>query len=80
MPPAPDKFLLSDRANEKKWDFKLTEAIERAKAKGGQIFKGVGFYVTQKVAIDKKLLRSVVEAHGGFVSLIFRAISLWRSG
>lgn len=54
--------------NEKKWGFKLTDALKRAKAKKGQLFSGITFYVTSKVPVDKKLLKNVVSAHGGQVS------------
>jgi hypothetical protein len=54
--------------NEKKWKFKLTDALKRAKVKKGQLFSGMIFYVTNKVPLDKKLLKNVVSAHGGQVS------------
>ena len=54
--------------NEKKWGFKLTDALKRAKAKKGQLFSGIAFYVTSKVPVDKKLLKNVISAHGGQVS------------
>lgn len=70
MHTAADEFLLSDPANEKKWKFKLVDAVKRAKQNKGQIFKGIGFYVTTRVlqGLEKNLLRNVVEAHGGWVS------------
>lgn len=66
---APDDFLLSDPANEKKWKFKLTDAVSRAKQNKGQIFRGLAFYVTTRVlkGMEKNLMRNVVEAHGGWV-------------
>lgn len=72
---APENFLLSDPANEKKWKFKLVDAVKRAKQNKGQIFKGLGFYVTTRVlqGMEKNLLKNVVEAHGGWVSPLSHA-------
>jgi hypothetical protein len=55
--------------NEKKWKFKLSDALTRARAKKGQLFAGIVFYVTNRVPVDKKLLKNVVSAHGGQVSM-----------
>jgi hypothetical protein len=74
---ATDKYVLTDRVNEKKWGFKLTDALKRAKAKKGQLFAGITFYVTNKVSVDKKLLKKVVSAHGGQVSEV--CIPIFRS-
>ncbi|KAH9931350.1 uncharacterized protein B0H18DRAFT_991337 [Fomitopsis serialis] len=60
-----DKFLLKDPANEDKFGFKLTDALARAKANGGKLFKGLTFYVTPHVPVDSKLLKNVVTACGG---------------
>jgi len=60
-----DKYALVDPASEKKWKFKLKDALKRAKAKKGRLFAGKIFYVTNKVPLDKKLLKNVVSAHGG---------------
>jgi hypothetical protein len=65
---AANKYALVDPVNEKKWGFKLTDALKRAKANKGQLFVGITFYVTNKVPVDKKLLKNVVSAHGGQVS------------
>ncbi|TFY50748.1 hypothetical protein EVJ58_g10905, partial [Rhodofomes roseus] len=60
-----DKFLLKDPANEGKFGFKLTDALVRARANGGKLFKGLTFYVTPHVPVDSKLLKNVVSACGG---------------
>lgn len=60
--------MLSDPVNEKKWNFKLADALKRAKANKGQLFADKVFYVTNKVPLDKKLLKNVILAHGGQVS------------
>lgn len=61
-------FLLKDEAGEKKYGFKLAQALRRAKANRGKLLEGKTFYVTPKVAVDKKLLKHVVNACGGQVS------------
>ncbi|KAI0271257.1 hypothetical protein BC834DRAFT_966777 [Gloeopeniophorella convolvens] len=62
---SPDKYVLVDPSNEKKWKFKLADALKRAKANRGQLFAGMTFFVTNKVPVDKKLLKNIVAAHGG---------------
>jgi len=68
-PTAEDDYLLKDDANEKKYGFRLADALARAKQKQGTLFKGKRFYVTGKVEVSIPLLRKVVEACGGQVSL-----------
>jgi hypothetical protein len=65
---AEEKYLLRDPVNEKKYGFKLTDAVHRAKRTGGKIFMGKTFYVTPKVPVEVKLLKNVVIAGGGQVS------------
>jgi len=60
--------VLADPVNEKKWSFNLVDALKRAKGNQGQLFAGKLFYVTNKVPLDKKLLKKVVSANGGQVS------------
>ncbi|KAH7922021.1 hypothetical protein BV22DRAFT_1121771 [Leucogyrophana mollusca] len=64
-----DEHTLSDSEAEKKWGFKLADALRRAKGPGGgaRLFAQMTFYVTPKVAIDVKLLRNVIAAAGGQV-------------
>ncbi|KAJ6499219.1 hypothetical protein C8R45DRAFT_821020 [Mycena sanguinolenta] len=62
----PEKdYILNDKANEKKWNFRLVDAIERAKETGGKLFENKSFYVTKGVPVDRKLLKTVVGAQGG---------------
>ncbi|OBZ78467.1 hypothetical protein A0H81_01608 [Grifola frondosa] len=51
-------YVPADPENEKKFGFKLTDALHRAKT-NGEIFTGMTFYMTPKVPIAK-LLRNVV--------------------
>ncbi|KAG2028668.1 BRCT domain-containing protein, partial [Suillus americanus] len=62
-------FLISDPESERKWDFKLSASLERAKRQdGGEgLLKGMSFYVTPKVEIDLKLLKAVITSAGGQV-------------
>lgn len=66
---AEEDYLLRDPENEQKYGFKLSEALQRAKASGGKLFAGKAFYVTPKVPTDAKLLKNVVTAGGGQVRL-----------
>jgi len=63
-------YFLQDPENEKKYNFKLMDAIHRAQQNraGGGVFASKTFYVTPKVSIDMKLLKNIVAAGGGQVS------------
>ncbi|PSR70783.1 hypothetical protein PHLCEN_2v13345 [Hermanssonia centrifuga] len=60
-----EEFALKHRTSEKKYGFKLLDAIERSKANSGKVFAGKTFYLTPKVLVDSKLLKNVVTAGGG---------------
>lgn len=62
-------FLISDPESERKWNFKLSTSLERAKREDGgdSLLKGMSFYVTPKVEIDLKLLKAVIASAGGQV-------------
>ncbi|GLB37897.1 putative regulator of Ty1 transposition protein 107 BRCT domain containing protein [Lyophyllum shimeji] len=61
-------YLLHDKANERRLDVVLADALARAKKLQGTLFAKTVFYVTPKVSIDIKLLKNVVTACGGQVS------------
>ena len=56
-----------DPDNEKRYGYKLVDALARAKKQGRKLFEGKTFYVTPKVPVDSKLLKNVVAANGGQV-------------
>ncbi|KAJ7432359.1 hypothetical protein B0H11DRAFT_2126774 [Mycena galericulata] len=60
-----DDFLLEDEGGEEKYDVNIRASMRRAKTMKGRLFNELTFYVTEKVAIDMALLRSVVLANGG---------------
>ncbi|PSS00871.1 hypothetical protein PHLCEN_2v4098 [Hermanssonia centrifuga] len=60
-----EDFALKDPTSEKKYGFKLLDAIERSKANAGKVFAGKTFYLTPKVPVESKLLKNVVTAGGG---------------
>ncbi|KAJ6587006.1 hypothetical protein DFH09DRAFT_1028033 [Mycena vulgaris] len=65
----PEKdYILNDKVNERKWNFRLVDAMARAKQVGGKLFENKTFYVTSKVPVEIKLLKNVVTAQGGKVS------------
>lgn len=59
--------MLQDHANEKKFNFALSDALRRARANKAGVFDKLTFYVTPKVPVDIKLLKAVVTAGGGQV-------------
>lgn len=65
--PAEESYLLRDKANERRFNFKLGDALTRAKELNGKLFAGQTFYVTPKVPVETKLLKNVVTACGGQV-------------
>ncbi|KAJ7497377.1 hypothetical protein FB451DRAFT_1076020 [Mycena latifolia] len=65
----PEKdYILNDKVNERKWNFRLVDAMARAKEVGGKLFENKTFYVTSQVPVETKLLKNVVAAQGGKVS------------
>ncbi|KAG8940759.1 hypothetical protein FRC03_005125, partial [Tulasnella sp. 419] len=56
-------FQLQDPAGEKKYNFKLSESLARARLR--RIFKSHIFYVTPNVQTDKNILRDIVACNGG---------------
>lgn len=64
---AEEDYILRDKINERKWDFRLVDAMARAKENGGKLFENMTFYVTSKVPVEPKLLKNVVAAQGGKV-------------
>ena len=67
FPPAEKDYSLEDRETEAKYAFKMTKTLERAKKNKGKLLEGKTFYLTQKVDVDKKLMKNIVAAHGGTV-------------
>jgi len=66
----PEKdYLLEDRETEGKYAFKMAKTLERARKNKGKLLEGKTFYLTQKVDVDKKLMKNVVAAHGGTLVL-----------
>lgn len=49
----------------------MTKTLERAKKNKGKLLEGKTFYLTQKVDVDKKLMKNVVAAHGGTVRVFY---------
>jgi hypothetical protein len=68
-PPAEKDYSLEDRETEAKYGFKMMKTLERARKNKGTLLEGKTFYLTQKVDVDKKLMKNVVAAHGGMVSI-----------
>lgn len=67
FPTAEKDFVLEDRETEAKYSFKMKKTLERAKKNKGKLLDGKTFYLTQRVDVDNKLMKSVVAAHGGTV-------------
>ncbi|ESK96541.1 brct domain containing protein [Moniliophthora roreri MCA 2997] len=62
-----DKYILKDPAGEKKYNFLLKDALERARSRDGRFLDRQTFYVTPKVSLqtDPKMLKSLIIACGG---------------
>ncbi|KAJ7096238.1 hypothetical protein C8R44DRAFT_683728 [Mycena epipterygia] len=58
-------YILHDKVNERKWNFRLVDAMARAKEVGGRLFENKTFYVTPKVPVDIKLLKNLITSQGG---------------
>ena len=55
------------------------QSLRRAKELGGKLLAGQTFYVTPKVPVDTKLLKNVVNACGGQVSLYLTSFYAFSS-
>ncbi|KAI0682501.1 hypothetical protein BC835DRAFT_1399674 [Cytidiella melzeri] len=60
-----DTFMLRNPENEKKYGFKLADALKRARANKGKLLEGKTFYMTKNVPVEAKLMKNVVTAGGG---------------
>ena len=80
VPPVKD-FLLHDVETEKRLGFKLTEALERAKANKRGLLKGSKICCTPTIANGVDTFKSIVEANGGHCE-VFRPRSglTWDGG
>ncbi|KAJ6499974.1 BRCT domain-containing protein, partial [Mycena vitilis] len=74
-----DDYILRDKENERKWNFRLVDAMARAKENGGKLFENKTFYVTSKVPTDTKLLKTVVSMQGGKIVLQSPTIRILNS-
>lgn len=68
---AEDQFAVRDLETEKKYNFKLAQAIENARDLRGNLFDGHTFYVTRGVIshVAYKIVQKVVQICGGKVRL-----------
>jgi len=63
--PDPDKYILEDKANEKRFGFTLAQCLDRAKANRNQLLHGRTIYCMENVHGGFETFRSIVEANGG---------------
>ena len=70
-------YALHDSTGENKYGVDLMQSLRRAKKMGGKLLAGQTFYVTPKVPVDTKLLKNVVNACGGQVSLYLTSFSFF---
>ncbi|KAJ7188855.1 hypothetical protein C8R46DRAFT_877027 [Mycena filopes] len=59
-----EDYILQDDAGDRKYKFSLAQAVARAKALKGTLFKGHTFYITKNVKA-MNIVRNVVIANGG---------------
>lgn len=66
----PKNYLLQDPAGEKRWGFKLADALQRVGASERKIFHGYTFYVTKSVQLEYEVIQRVVDSAGGKVGIV----------
>lgn len=71
MPPI-DKYLLEDKDNEKRFNLKLKDVVNRAKKNNRRLLRGVAVYCTADIANGPETYKAIVEANGGTLT-IYRA-------
>lgn len=60
-----DEFLLQDKASEKKYDFSLEEARQRARVNKNQLLQGHTIYCVENIRGGFDAFKSIVETNGG---------------
>lgn len=79
----PKDYLLQDPAGEKRWGFKLADALQRVGASERKIFHGCTFYVTKSVQLEYEVIQRVVDSAGGKVGIVindksaFKVVNVW---
>lgn len=66
-PPDPEDYPLVDTDGEKRWGFRLADALTRAALAERRIFHGYTFYVTKNVTPIFEVVLRVAESAGGKV-------------
>jgi hypothetical protein len=60
-----DDFLLKDLANEKKFNVKLKDILNRAKVNKRSLLRRIPIYCTEQIANGPDAYKSIVKANGG---------------
>lgn len=68
VPPV-EEHLLQDDVNEKRFHFKLKDAVERAKTNKRHLLGGVPVYCTADIPNGPETYKSIVEANGGIFGI-----------
>ena len=63
--PGPDRYILKDKATEKRFSFTLAQSQERAKENRNQLLHGRTIYCMENIHGGYEAFRSIVEANGG---------------
>ena len=76
---APEEYLLTDQEREKKYNFKLADALNRSRSSGQKLLSGHTFYITKSLQKSNKLstYKNVIISAGGKVGrylLVFATI------
>ncbi|ROT36292.1 BRCT domain-containing protein [Sodiomyces alkalinus F11] len=62
--PDPQRFVLKDKENEKKFGIQLETAISRARANKGRLLAGIPIYCTSNIRNGPESFRPIAEANG----------------
>lgn len=66
---APEGYELKDKKGEKEKKMVLAESLKRARDSDGGIFRGFTFFFTKSIQPPTDLLKPIIEANGGKVSV-----------
>lgn len=72
--PEVEDFILKDKDAEKRFSFKLAQAVARAKANRGRLLSGIPVYCSDSIRNGAESYRSVAEANGALFK-VYRARS-----
>jgi hypothetical protein len=62
--PDPEKYVLKDKENERRFELKLETSIDKARKNKGQLLSGIPIYCTASIRNGNESYKAIAEANG----------------